>query len=161
MTKEQPHNLIDETIHQRTRLAIMATLASISSLEFNELKARLALTDGNLSAHLSALERAGYVRIIKRFRGQVPRTKVSQTAKGRTAMERYVASPRADALTALSSIGGFVASKVKTRISKSRMYSSSNSPLRPAPSKPSRIWPSSARPERVAYARSWNGSCAT
>jgi DNA-binding MarR family transcriptional regulator len=90
MPKEQPHDLIDETIHQRTRLAIMATLAGVESLDFNDLKAELGLTDGNLSTHLAALERAGYVSIEKGFAGKKPRTTVAQTAKGRKALERYV-----------------------------------------------------------------------
>mgnify|MGYP001306792702 CR=1 FL=1 len=91
MKQDNPHNLIDETIHQRTRLAIMATLAGVESLDFNELKAQLALTDGNLSTHLAALERAGYVKIAKSFRGRKPLTTVAQTAKGRTALGKYVA----------------------------------------------------------------------
>ena len=90
MADKKPHDLIDETINQRTRLAIMATLAGVDGLAFVELKARLGLTDGNLSVHLSALERAGYVRIDKAFRAKKPVTTVSMTAKGRTALERYV-----------------------------------------------------------------------
>jgi len=90
VAKEQPHDLIDETIHQRTRLAIMATLAGVDSLTFVELKARLGLTDGNLSVHASALEQAGYVRIEKAFQGKKPLTTLSMTAAGRAALERYV-----------------------------------------------------------------------
>jgi DNA-binding MarR family transcriptional regulator len=87
---KKPHNRIDETIHQRTRLAIMASLSAVESLDFNELKAELGLTDGNLSTHLSALERAGYVKLTKSFRGKKPHTSVRQTAKGRKAMENYI-----------------------------------------------------------------------
>lgn len=90
MAGKKPHNRIDETIHQRTRLAIMASLSAVESLDFNELKAELGLTDGNLSTHLSALERAGYVKLTKSFRGKKPHTSVRQTAKGRKAMESYV-----------------------------------------------------------------------
>ena len=90
MSKDKPHNLIDETIHQRTRLAIMATLAPVASLDFNELKAQLGLTDGNLSTHLSSLEEAGYVKIAKSFRGRKPRTTVAQTPKGRKALSDYI-----------------------------------------------------------------------
>ena len=90
MTDKQPHDLLDETIHQRTRLAIMATLTGVESLEFNELKAQLSLTDGNLSTHLAALERAGYVEITKDFENKKPRTTAAMTAKGRTAMGKYV-----------------------------------------------------------------------
>ena len=84
------HDLLDETIHQRTRLAIMASLSAVDSLEFNDLKEQLGLTDGNLSTHLSALERAGYVTCDKTFVGKKPRTTVAQTPAGRTAMERYI-----------------------------------------------------------------------
>jgi len=84
------HSLIDETIHQRTRLAIMATLTGLERLEFNELKARLDLTDGNLSTHAGALEKAGYVRIAKDFVGRKPRTTLSISAKGRKALTNYV-----------------------------------------------------------------------
>lgn len=90
MAKGKAHNLIDETIHQRTRLAIMAALAGVESLDFGELKAQLGLTDGNLSTHLSSLARAGYVKIAKSFRAKKPRTSVAQTAKGRKALENYV-----------------------------------------------------------------------
>ena len=90
MTEQKPHNLIDEIIHQRTRLAIMATLAGVERLEFNEIKAELGLTDGNLSTHAAALERAGYVKIAKAFKGKKPSTKLSITSKGRKALENYV-----------------------------------------------------------------------
>lgn len=90
MGKEKAHDLIDETIHQRTRLAIMATLAGVESLDFNDLKGELGLTDGNLSTHLGSLEKAGYIEIAKGFQGKKPRTTVKQTPKGRKALERYV-----------------------------------------------------------------------
>ena len=90
MPKRKLHNLIDDTIHQRTRLAIMATLAGVERLDFNELKAELGLTDGNLSTHATALDKAGYVRIHKSFRGRKPHTALSMTAKGRKALTNYV-----------------------------------------------------------------------
>ena len=90
MTRSGNYNLLDDVIHQRTRLAIMATLAGVESLDFNELKAQLGLTDGNLSTHLASLERAGYVKITKSFRGKKPLTSVSRTAKGKRALLRYV-----------------------------------------------------------------------
>jgi len=87
---KKAHNLIDETIHQRTRLAIMAALAGVEALEFNELKAQLGLTDGNLSTHAAALERAGFVRIVKTFAGKKPRTTLAVTRRGRKAIENYI-----------------------------------------------------------------------
>jgi DNA-binding MarR family transcriptional regulator len=68
----------------------MATLAGVEGLDFNDLKAQLGLTDGNLSTHLTALENAGYVKIAKSFRGRKPRTTVSQTAKGKRALTNYI-----------------------------------------------------------------------
>jgi len=68
----------------------MATLAGLDDLDFNDLKAQLGLTDGNLSTHLAALERADYVKITKSFKGKKPRTTVSQTAAGRKALKNYV-----------------------------------------------------------------------
>ena len=67
MAKDPIQDRIDETIHQRTRLAIMVTLAGAEGLEFGDLKGQLGLSDGNLSTHAGALERAGYVKIAKRF----------------------------------------------------------------------------------------------
>ncbi len=87
---DRPHNRLDEMIHQRTRLAIMAALAGVEGLEFNQVKAELGLTDGNLSTHAAALEKAGYVRIDKDFNGRKPRTTLSITAKGKKAMDNYV-----------------------------------------------------------------------
>lgn len=87
---DKPYEMIDDVIHQRTRLAIMATLTGVARLDFNEVKADLGLTDGNLSTHAAALERAGYIKITKTFRGRKPLTRLAMTAKGRKAMQRYV-----------------------------------------------------------------------
>ena len=61
---------IDEVIHGRLRLGVMAYLAGAGTAEFNELKARLQASDGNLSVHLRKLEEAGYVAIDKSFQGR-------------------------------------------------------------------------------------------
>jgi DNA-binding MarR family transcriptional regulator len=81
---------LDEVIHGRLRLGVMAYLSSAGSADFNELKARLAATDGNLSVHLRKLEEAGYVAIDKSFVGKKPLTRVSLTEQGRTAFIRYL-----------------------------------------------------------------------
>jgi DNA-binding transcriptional ArsR family regulator len=90
MSDAKFHNRINETIHQRTRLAIMASLAGVDKLDFNELKAELGLTDGNLSTHLSSLERAGYVTIEKTFKGKKPHTSLVINGKGRAALANYI-----------------------------------------------------------------------
>ncbi len=82
---------LDELIHQRTRLAILSALATDERVSFNDLKAVLGATDGNLSVHARKLEEAGYVRCTKRFRGRVPHTEYQLTAAGRRALEDYLA----------------------------------------------------------------------
>jgi len=88
--KARPESL-DETIHQRTRLAIVSALAAHDRMAFNDLKAVLGVTDGNLSVHARKLEDAGYVRCIKRFRGRTPLTEYALTAEGRRALDDYLA----------------------------------------------------------------------
>jgi DNA-binding MarR family transcriptional regulator len=81
---------IDEVIHGRIRLGIMAFLASAGKAEFNDLKSRMGATDGNLSVHLKKLEEAGYVTADKSFVGKKPLTTVSITEAGRSAYERWL-----------------------------------------------------------------------
>ena len=81
---------IDEVIHGRVRLGVMAFLSTAGEAEFNEIKRRLQATDGNLSVHLRKLEDAGYVAVDKSFVGRKPMTKVSLTAQGRAAFVAYL-----------------------------------------------------------------------
>jgi DNA-binding MarR family transcriptional regulator len=81
---------IDEVIHGRLRLGIMAFLSTAGSADFNALKAKLQATDGNLSVHLRKLEEAGYVAIEKRFVGKKPLTTVALSEEGRAAFIRYL-----------------------------------------------------------------------
>ena len=81
---------IDEIIHGRLRLGIMAYLSSAETADFNALKTRLHATDGNLSVHLRKLEDAGYVAIDKSFVGKKPLTTVTLTEDGRAAFIRYL-----------------------------------------------------------------------
>jgi DNA-binding MarR family transcriptional regulator len=85
---------IDAVIHERVRLAIVSALAVSPQLSFNELKAMLGLTDGNLSAHSRTLEEAGYIVVEKSFQGRRPFTEMRLTAKGRKAFERYLGTLR-------------------------------------------------------------------
>jgi DNA-binding MarR family transcriptional regulator len=81
---------IDEVIHGRLRLGVMAYLSTAGAADFTALKARLQATDGNLSVHLRKLEDAGYVAIDKQFVGRKPLTTVTLTDAGRTAFIRYL-----------------------------------------------------------------------
>lgn len=82
---------LDNLIHERTRLAIISTLAVHERLSFSELKALLQMSDGNLSVQARKLEEAGYLHCDKHFAGRTPRTDYSLTTAGREALQRYVA----------------------------------------------------------------------
>jgi DNA-binding MarR family transcriptional regulator len=91
---------IDEVIHGRVRLGVMAYLAASETAEFNQLKAALSATDGALSVHLRKLEEAGYVAIDKSFRDRRPLTTARLTTEGRKAFRRYL-----EALGKLTGLG--------------------------------------------------------
>ena len=81
---------LDDVIHGRMRLGIMAYLASAEVADFNELKAALEATQGNLSIHLRKLEEAGYITIEKSFLGRKPLTRARLTDAGRAAFSTYL-----------------------------------------------------------------------
>ena len=81
---------LDRLIHERIRLGIVSALAVNRSLTFNELKALLKTTDGNLSVHARKLEEADYIVCTKSFDGRLPKTEYRLTASGRRALERYL-----------------------------------------------------------------------
>jgi DNA-binding HxlR family transcriptional regulator len=81
---------LDRLIHERIRLGIVSALAVNRSLTFNELKALLKTTDGNLSVHARKLEEASYIVCTKSFDGRLPKTEYRLTAAGRRALERYL-----------------------------------------------------------------------
>lgn len=84
------HTLIDDVIHSRLRLAVMAVLATLERIEFTLLRDRVKATDGNLSTHLRKLEDVGYVHIEKHFVDRKPRTDCSLTDAGRAAFRAYI-----------------------------------------------------------------------
>ncbi|HXQ15424.1 MAG TPA: transcriptional regulator [Caulobacteraceae bacterium] len=81
---------LDDVIHGRMRLGIMAYLANAEVADFNELKAALEATQGNLSIHLRKLEEAGYIAIEKSFLGRKPLTRARLTQAGRDAFTGYL-----------------------------------------------------------------------
>jgi DNA-binding HxlR family transcriptional regulator len=85
---------IDDVIHGRLRLGIMAFLSTAGSADFPLLKTRLQATDGNLSVQLRKLEEAGYVSIDKAFVGKKPQTTVTLSEAGRAAYIGYLDAMR-------------------------------------------------------------------
>ena len=84
-----PLTTVDKVIHEPARLNIMAHLYVIDSADFLFIMRQTGLTFGNLSAHMSKLEAAGYIKIMKDFKGKKPHTMLKLTEKGRQAFEVY------------------------------------------------------------------------
>jgi DNA-binding HxlR family transcriptional regulator len=84
------YRTIDDVIHGRVRLAIMAYLSGAGTAEFGELKKRAGVNDGNLSVHLRKLEEAGYIEVEKLFVGRKPRTLCRLSNSGREAWIVYI-----------------------------------------------------------------------
>lgn len=80
---------LDRLIHEPARLLILTILSSVASADFLYLQRETGLTKGNLSAHLSRLEEAGYVQIEKTFKGKFPLTICRLTSVGQTALRQY------------------------------------------------------------------------
>ena len=80
---------LDKIIHEKWRLAIMALLASRRSWSFQELKAELKMSDGNLITHMRTLHKQGLVSITKEIRGR-PQTTYALTTKGRSAFREHI-----------------------------------------------------------------------
>ena len=87
--------VLDETIHQSTRLRIMTMLVSQPEgerLAYGFIQKTLDLTGGNLTTHLRKLEDAGYLAITKEFLDSKPRTWVQATPVGRRAFAEYLST---------------------------------------------------------------------
>lgn len=80
---------IDRIIHEPGRLMIVALLAAVQEADFQYLRLTTGLTQGNLSAHLSKLEEAGYVSVEKTFRGKYPLTMCRLTERGKEVLDHY------------------------------------------------------------------------
>jgi DNA-binding transcriptional ArsR family regulator len=80
---------LDRVIHEPARLMIMTILFAVEEADFVYLQRECALTQGNLSSHLSRLEEAGYLTITKTFKGKYPLTICRLTRTGRQAFQSY------------------------------------------------------------------------
>ena len=87
---EFDYQQLDEIIHSRIRLAVMAVLVSVETADFTFLREKVGATDGNLSIHLRKLEEAGYISVDKRFADRKPVSSYKLTTKGRKAFEIYI-----------------------------------------------------------------------
>ncbi len=81
---------LDKLIHERGRLAIMTLLAARPSWPFQDIKAELKMSDGNLVTHLRTLHDNGYVSVTKEMLDR-PQTSYALTTKGRKSFSEYLA----------------------------------------------------------------------
>ena len=81
---------LDPLLHSELRLAIISLLVSVDEADFVYLKEETKATSGNLSVQIDKLEKAGYIRVIKTFKGKMPRTICNITEKGLEAFGKYV-----------------------------------------------------------------------
>ncbi len=92
--KEHPIHELDDDVHQRVRLGILASLSGLVRADFSHLKRELSLTDGNLGRHLEVLEKSGLVSLVREPEGGRSRTWVSLTGAGRKALKQELATLR-------------------------------------------------------------------
>jgi DNA-binding MarR family transcriptional regulator len=88
---DHPANGLDEIVHQRVRLGIMAIAHQARQVEFGFLRSKLQLTAGNLGQHLTVLEKAELIQVEKGYEGKRTRTWVSLTTAGQTALRDEIA----------------------------------------------------------------------
>ncbi len=87
---DHPVTGLDEVVHQRVRLGILAIAHEARRVEFGYLRVQLGLTAGNLSKHLTVLETAGLVDIEKGYEGKRGRTWITLTPDGSTALAEEI-----------------------------------------------------------------------
>jgi DNA-binding PadR family transcriptional regulator len=80
---------LDRMVHEPARLAILTVVAEADRVEFKFMAAVTGLSKGNLNSHATKLEAAGYLDVLKAFRGKLPVTSFRITAAGREALQRY------------------------------------------------------------------------
>ncbi len=87
---EFEYQQIDDLIHSRIRLAIMAALTSMGPASSSLIKKTVGATDGNLSVHIRKLEEGDYVSVEKSFVDRKPVSIYSLTDAGKSAFKAYI-----------------------------------------------------------------------
>lgn len=87
-------NQMDKAFDSRVRIAIMSLLMVHESMDFNTMKQRLGVTDGNLASHTASLENKQFIVVKKKFIGKRPNTSYKATQSGRVAFGEYIVALR-------------------------------------------------------------------
>jgi DNA-binding transcriptional ArsR family regulator len=80
---------VDRLVHEPSRLAILTVLDACREADFRQLSGATGLPAAYLSSHLSKLKTAGYIEIVKGFRGPRPYTAVGLTVAGEYAVRQH------------------------------------------------------------------------
>lgn len=83
---------LNKAFESRVRLGIMSLLMIHDQLDFSALKSQLAITDGNMASHMTALEKLKYIQVRKKFIGKKPNTTYSATLSGKKAFQSHLAA---------------------------------------------------------------------
>jgi DNA-binding MarR family transcriptional regulator len=89
-----PASGLDDVVHQRVRLGILAIAHEARRVDFSYLRSNLEVTAGNLSQHLTVLENAGLITVEKGYEGKRARTWIALTRAGRAAFTEEVTQLR-------------------------------------------------------------------
>jgi DNA-binding MarR family transcriptional regulator len=81
---------LNKAFDNKVRLGIMSVLLAKNETEFNQLKAILDVTDGNLASHIKALEKENYIEVRKQFIGKKPNTTYLVTKEGKQAFKKHI-----------------------------------------------------------------------
>ena len=102
---DNPYSRLERIFHEPARLIIMSQLlGTVDGVTFTDLRDACGLTDGNLSRHLAALERAKAIRIEKAFAGHRPQTTVCLSQQGRDDFLAYLQALEAVLLDAADKV---------------------------------------------------------
>lgn len=81
---------LNPLLHSALRLAVMSILIGVEEADFVFIREQTGATAGNLSVQIDKLQKAGYIKVEKTFRGKMPRTLCRITPAGVDAFEEYV-----------------------------------------------------------------------
>lgn len=87
---KNPIEHLNKIFDSRIRLGIMSALMVNDSVNFNELKELIEVTDGNLATHLKTLEENAYIKVQKGFIGRKTNTIYSVTKAGEKAFKLHL-----------------------------------------------------------------------
>lgn len=81
---------LNKAFESRVRLGIMSMLMVNDWMDYNEIKEKLDLTDGNLASHITGLEKLAYLEVRKRFVGKKTNTSYKVTRTGKKAFQEHI-----------------------------------------------------------------------